>query len=146
MFELRSILETEAVPLAAPRITEDDLTILRQAIDRMTGDERQTERNIEPDIAFHSQIAKATGNEYTSTFIAQKVRKSIHLVRRVGSPETVTVPTVAENITVYQVLVTKDPRTPSSPCRRISQGQPRAPQPFLIHPKNPRIDRCIQAK
>jgi DNA-binding FadR family transcriptional regulator len=70
LFELRSILETEAVPLADPSITEDDLTILRQAIDRMTGDERQIERNIEPDIAFHSQIAKAMGNEYIRTFIA----------------------------------------------------------------------------
>ncbi len=112
LFELRGILETEAAALAAPKITDEDLTVLRGTIERMSGDERQTEGSIDADIAFHSQIAKATGNEYITTFITfigQQIRQSIHVARLAGSPETVIDPTVAEHIAIYDALTKRDP-------------------------------------
>ena len=111
LFELRGILETEAAALAAPRMTDKNMAVLREALDRMSGSERREEGSIDADIAFHAEIARATGNEYISTFInyiALQIRQSIHLARRNGSEETVINPTLAEHDAIYHALEERD--------------------------------------
>lgn len=112
LFQLRSILETEAAALAASRITDQNLKVLSDALDRMSGSERRHEGSIDADIAFHAEIAKATGNEYINTFInyiGLQIRQSIHLAREAGSEETVIDPTVAEHRAIYEALLSRDP-------------------------------------
>lgn len=111
LFELRAILETEAAALAAERINDDVLARLRHALDRMEGDERQSEGSIEADLDFHREIARATGNEYIRTFVSYitlQIRQSIYTARQTGPIEDVVGPTVAEHIDLFEALEAKD--------------------------------------
>ena len=83
-FELRNILETEAAGLAAERRSQGSLDLIRDALDRMSGNERWEEGSIDADLAFHREIAHATGNEFINTFISficERIRQSIHLAQ-----------------------------------------------------------------
>jgi GntR family transcriptional regulator, transcriptional repressor for pyruvate dehydrogenase complex len=71
LLAVRRVLEAESVALAAPRLTEEELAELESILARVDGmlseeDEDHgavdPERNIEADVAFHSLIARASGN------------------------------------------------------------------------------------
>ena len=112
LFELRAVLETEAAALASTKITPAALHRLKDALNLMTGDERTSEGSIEADLAFHREIASASGNDYIETFInyiALQIRQSIHTARRAAPIETVVGPTVEEHIRIYDALAAGDP-------------------------------------
>jgi GntR family transcriptional regulator, transcriptional repressor for pyruvate dehydrogenase complex len=64
VLELRVSLEAEAAGLAAQRRTTEHLVAMRRALDDFEAGIEQGTDTIAPDIQFHLQIARATGNRY----------------------------------------------------------------------------------
>jgi len=60
--ELREILEPELTALAAARIEEQQLAIMREAIDVMDRSMQNPDAYIEADLDFHLALAEAAGN------------------------------------------------------------------------------------
>lgn len=81
ILELRSILETEAVVLAAKRRTEEQLINIHTALNTFISSiDRPAEEFIENDMAFHISIAEAVGNivlTYTLHAYREVIRESI---------------------------------------------------------------------
>lgn len=111
LFELRGILEIEAAGLAATRRSGRSLVMIKDALDRMGGEERWEEGSIEADLVFHREIARATGNDYIYTFVCflcEQIRRSIHIARRTNPlPQLVEV-NVAEHVRIYEALAAGD--------------------------------------
>lgn len=61
VYEARKLLEVYTVRLAAKNRTEQDLTTLREVLDRMDTSDAQIYHAADPE--FHAAIAKASGNE-----------------------------------------------------------------------------------
>ncbi|WP_248324336.1 MULTISPECIES: FadR/GntR family transcriptional regulator [unclassified Caballeronia] len=72
ILELRISLEAEAAGLAAMRRTDENLAQMRRALDEF---ERhiasRTENAVAADVAFHLELAKATGNRYFHSILSQ---------------------------------------------------------------------------
>ncbi|VXB08123.1 GntR domain protein [Burkholderia sp. 8Y] len=72
ILELRISLEAEAAGLAAMRRTDENLAQMRRALDEF---ERHiasgTENAVAADVAFHLELAKATGNRYFHSILSQ---------------------------------------------------------------------------
>lgn len=64
VLEVRIGLETEAAFLAASKRTNADLKSMREAIEAMTRAVDGDDDGVEPDLQFHSAIARATGNKH----------------------------------------------------------------------------------
>src|SRR5690606_1128454 len=64
LFEMRLIFEPVAARIAAERATEADLAAIAAAAAGMRVHSEQDEDYIEPDIAFHCAILRATGNQF----------------------------------------------------------------------------------
>jgi DNA-binding FadR family transcriptional regulator len=112
LFELRRILETESASLAATRRNDEDLASIKAALDRMSGEERWEEGSIEADLAFHREIARATGNSYIHTFISfvcEQIRRSIYYARLTNPLHDLVEVNVGEHVRVYEALVAGDP-------------------------------------
>lgn len=62
MMEVRQVLETAATRLAAQRRSQNDLVNLRRGLDGMRATLRHKADFIQHDMAFHRQLATATGN------------------------------------------------------------------------------------
>ena len=107
LFELRCILEA----LAAERRTSEHLVAIKTALDRMSGEERWEDGSIEADLAFHREIARATGNSYIHTFISficEQIRRSIHYARAVNPLHDLVEVNVGEHVLIYEALVAGD--------------------------------------
>ncbi|MDR2113572.1 MAG: FadR family transcriptional regulator [Candidatus Accumulibacter sp.] len=68
MLELRISLETEAASLAATRRTDEQLRLMREAVQNFEEGINRGESSIEADYQFHLQIALATHNKYFEDF------------------------------------------------------------------------------
>jgi GntR family transcriptional repressor for pyruvate dehydrogenase complex len=80
LFELRGILEVQAVGLAAERRTDDDLTSMREAHETMAAAPYGSIAWLKADLGLHRAIAAATRNGYMVQFIgfvSERVRESI---------------------------------------------------------------------
>ncbi len=111
LFELRGILEIEAAGLAAERRSEESLRKIKQALDRMSGEERWEEGSIEADLVFHREIARATGNDYIYTFvcfICEQIRRSIYIARDTNPLHELVEVNVAEHVRVFEALEAGD--------------------------------------
>jgi GntR family transcriptional repressor for pyruvate dehydrogenase complex len=65
VIEVRIGLETEAAYLAATRRTNADLKVMKESIDAMArAIDSDSDDGVEPDLKFHSAIARATGNKH----------------------------------------------------------------------------------
>lgn len=64
MLELRISLESEAATLAAERRTDEQLKRMQRALADFDAAVERGESAVEADLAFHRQIALATGNRY----------------------------------------------------------------------------------
>lgn len=112
LFELRRVLETEAAGLAAERRDAAQLAAIRDALDRMGGEERWEDGSIEADLQFHREIAKATGNAYIHTFISfvcEQIRRSIHYARLTNPLHDLIEVNVGEHVRIYEALEAGDP-------------------------------------
>ncbi len=125
LFELRGILEMEAAGLAAERRSPEQLRTIKQALDRMGGEERWEDGSIEADLVFHREIARATGNDYIYTFvcfICEQIRRSIHLARYTNPLHELVETNVAEHVRIYEALNAGDPETARQTMRRHIRG------------------------
>ena len=80
LFELRGILEVQAVGLAAERRTDDDLASMREAHETMAAAPYGSIAWLKADLGLHRAIAAATRNGYMVQFIgfvSERVRESI---------------------------------------------------------------------
>lgn len=121
LFELRCILEAEAAALAAERRTPEHLVAIKAALDRMGGEERWEDGSIEADLAFHREIARATGNGYIHTFIAficEQIRRSIHYARAVNPLHDLVDVNVGEHVVIYEALAAGDADAAADAMRR----------------------------
>ena len=63
LYELRRILEPNAAALAAARRTDDDVTVLQEALLAMTSAPSESAEAQDADVRFHAAILNAAGNE-----------------------------------------------------------------------------------
>ncbi|MEM6462623.1 MAG: FadR/GntR family transcriptional regulator [Pseudomonadota bacterium] len=111
LFELRSILETEAAGLAAERLSTEGLKRIGLALKRMSGEERWEDGSIEADLEFHREIARATNNDYIYTFvcfICEQIRRSIYIARDTNPLHELVEINVSEHERIFHALNARD--------------------------------------
>ena len=125
LFELRSILETEAARLAATRRTAEQLAAIKAHLDRMGGEEKWEDGSIDADLAFHSEVARATGNSYIHTFISfvcEQIRQTIYIARRTNPLHDLVRVNVAEHIRIFEALRDRNAEAAADAMRRHIRG------------------------
>jgi GntR family transcriptional regulator, transcriptional repressor for pyruvate dehydrogenase complex len=74
-------------------------------LDRMGGEEKWEDGSIDADLAFHSEVARATGNSYIHTFISfvcEQIRQTIYIARRTNPLHDLVRVNVAEHVRIYR--------------------------------------------
>lgn len=109
LYELRSILETEAAALAAQRRDDVDLEVLGSLIDRMTAKVDLPFEYVELDLEFHRALLKAAHNPLFNV-VLEPFRAALYESRQVGA----TVPqaptrSVSSHRRIYEAIVAQDP-------------------------------------
>ena len=125
LFELRSVLETEAAALAAARRSPQQLASIKAHLDCMNGEEKWQDGSIDADLAFHREIAAATGNGYIHTFISfvcEQIRQTIYYARQTNPLHDLVRINVGEHIHIYEALVAGDPQAAAEAMRRHIHG------------------------
>jgi DNA-binding FadR family transcriptional regulator len=125
LFELRSILETEAAALAAVRRRPEHLVAIKAHLDRMSGEEKWEEGSIDADLAFHREIARATGNGYIHNFISficEQIRETIRHARETNPLHDLVRINVAEHVHVYEAIAAGDHAAAAAAMRRHIHG------------------------
>jgi len=125
LFELRGILETEAARLAAERHSKAELVRIKSHLDRMSGEERWSDGSIDADLAFHREIAGATGNPYIHTFISficEQIRQTIYIARRTHPIDDLVRVNVAEHVDIYEAIKLRDSEAAADAMRSHIRG------------------------
>ncbi len=125
LFELRSVLETEAAALAAVRRSPEQLAAIKTHLDRMSGEERWEDGSIDADLAFHREIAKATENTYIHTFISfvcEQIRQTIYFARKTNPLHDLVTINVGEHVRIYDALAAGDPKAAADAMRHHIHG------------------------
>lgn len=112
LLEVRKIIESSYVELAAKRRDLDDLKSLQEAINMMENDLNSDTHGEEADWLFHYAIAKATKNDmlvYMIENIGDSIKRNTKanrqiLFQKVGTPEIL----IEEHRNVYQAIADKD--------------------------------------
>ena len=120
LFELRSILESEAAGLAAARRGRKHLAAIKVALERLY-DSQGTPQSVDADLEFHRTIALASNNVYVAVFvnfISEHVRASIAQANErvdVASRERIN---KEEHAAIYEAIKTKDTERARESMRR----------------------------
>jgi GntR family transcriptional repressor for pyruvate dehydrogenase complex len=85
MLELRIGLETEAAALAALRRSDDNLRVMREALDEMSAALAEGRDAVDADFRFHLEIARATQNAHYAELTAALGTAMIPRVRLDGT-------------------------------------------------------------
>jgi len=111
LYELRLVLETGAVALAAEHRDESDLQSLQKALDAMRAVESLNGSYVASDIGFHQAVCAAAKNPFLSimtSFVGARLRESIALaIKSLDYSSTVEV-TLAEHIAVFNGIRDRD--------------------------------------
>lgn len=125
LFELRSILETEAARLAATRRSAEQLAAIKAHLDRMGGEEKWEDGSIDADLAFHREVARATGNSYIHSFISfvcEQIRQTIYIARSTNPLHDLVRVNVAEHVRIFEALRDRDPEAAADGMRAHIRG------------------------
>ncbi|MFC0693569.1 FadR/GntR family transcriptional regulator [Paraburkholderia humisilvae] len=124
ILELRISLEAEAAGLAAQRRTDENLKEMRRALDEFQQHVAQRTGNaVAADVAFHLELAKATGNRYFHSILSQ-LGNTIIPRTRVNSaalahndPETYLDRVNREHEDIYDAIARRDPESARAAMR-----------------------------
>jgi DNA-binding FadR family transcriptional regulator len=124
ILELRISLEAEAAGLAAVRRTDENLAHMRRALDEFERLIEAGEGNaVAADVAFHLELAKATGNRYFHSILSQ-LGNTIIPRTRVNSaalahndPETYLDRVNREHEDIYDAIERRDPEAARAAMR-----------------------------
>jgi GntR family transcriptional repressor for pyruvate dehydrogenase complex len=124
ILELRISLEAEAAGLAAVRRTDENLKEMRRALDEFQQHVAQRTGNaVAADVAFHLELAKATGNRYFHSILSQ-LGNTIIPRTRVNSaalahndPETYLDRVNREHEDIYDAIARRDPESARAAMR-----------------------------
>lgn len=106
--EARLMLESEAAGLAAERADDDDLAILRAAVERLKASPTPLDR-VRNDLAFHAALAAAAHNPVIETMFASIQGMTVELmVRSAGDAEVVRKSAPYHRLT-YEAIAARDP-------------------------------------
>lgn len=68
VFEIRRLIEPPAAALVAERATQDTISAMEVAFQRMAESDPASPESIDADVAFHSAILSGTGNDFIAAF------------------------------------------------------------------------------
>lgn len=123
MLELRISVETEAAGLAALRRSEEQLALMRRALDDFDENASQGESSVDADFQFHLQIALATGNKYFEDFyrrlgVTTIPRTRLDISKFMPEPtQTYMIRLNLEHRNILDAIAQKDPQTASAGMR-----------------------------
>ncbi len=123
MLELRISLETEAAGLAAMRRTDEQLQLMREALDDFSEGVRRGEKSVDADFQFHLQIVLATQNKYFEEFYQHLGKTTIPRTRldtsqfSEESTHDFLLSTNREHENILNAIVRKDPQAASAGMR-----------------------------
>lgn len=120
-FELRAMLETEAARLAARHRSDDDVTQLRRLLEHRGEQHDHVERDafVEADLAFHAEIARASGNSALSElyrYFSSAVRGSI---RTVLDEHDLPEPHLAAHLAIIEAIERQDGDAAADAARAV---------------------------
>ena len=125
LFELRQPLELASARLAAARRTEEHLERIRQAHAAMEDSSDWSEEGVIADLAFHHEIAMATGNGYYADFMAflgGALQNTIRAARSgSGRPEIKKI-TISEHARILAAIEQRDPESAAMAMSMHLQG------------------------
>ena len=123
MLELRISLETEAAGLAGLRRSEEQLALMRRALDDFDANASKGESSVDADFQFHLQIALATGNKYFEDFyrrlgVSTIPRTRLDISKFMPEPtQTYMIRINLEHRNILDAIAQKDPQTASAGMR-----------------------------
>ena len=109
LLEVRTVVEPRAARWAAERAHEEDLTLIRSALERMESGTSSVETFVVADAAFHRSVLRASENEFLGAFegvIFSALLNSIRLTNRDPRENTESLPFHRE---VFEAVATRDP-------------------------------------
>lgn len=108
VFEVRRLLEPAAAAMAAVRIDQEGLALLRLELERMRAATKE-EDLVEADAAFHSVIAKAAGNAVLSSLLESLSNRTMSArLWRARTLEGVLDETRNEHDRIYEAVAARD--------------------------------------
>jgi DNA-binding FadR family transcriptional regulator len=116
--ELRIAIEPEAAALAARNASEEDHAAISNGLMRMQTAERTREDALEPDIAFHVAILRASKNPFYRQFrdvVETALRTSIRFSNRIAG-HTASIP---EHTAVRDAILARDPQAARTAMRKL---------------------------
>jgi len=109
LFEVRRLLEPAAAALAAVRMDEAALALVRQELERMIAAET-VEELVEADAAFHAVIARASGNAVLKSLLDTLSTRTMRTrIWRGWKDEDTLQTSRADHSRIYDALVRRDP-------------------------------------
>jgi GntR family transcriptional repressor for pyruvate dehydrogenase complex len=121
VLDLRSAIEIGAVTLAAERIDEERLAMLRDAADRMNAAEDFCDFR-RADVRFHITIGQATGVPRIAALVTEMQAEVTELVAHIAHPAQVLRHSNADHIRLIQALARHDAPRAARLMRRHLEG------------------------
>jgi GntR family transcriptional repressor for pyruvate dehydrogenase complex len=107
--EVRRLLEPAATGVAASRITDEQLAVVRGHLDAMYDAVDDVERLTVLDAAFHQAVIAATGNETLATLLDGISSRTLRArIWRGNAEHGVTAVTLAQHSAIYEALANRD--------------------------------------
>jgi len=122
VLELRISLETESAGLAASRRTEEQLLVMRQALDEFERNVGVAGDTVAPDFRFHLQIAQSTGNPYFADIMSHLgttiiPRTRISAIRNLDRSGAYLSRVNREHEEIYAAIARRDPESARAAMR-----------------------------
>jgi DNA-binding FadR family transcriptional regulator len=108
LHDLRMLLEPEIAARAALMATDEQLSRMRNALERMDELESDPNAYLEIDVDFHSELASATGNVVLS-FVLDSVRELLRVSRRVTNLINTMPDTTLAHRRIYDAVLAREP-------------------------------------
>ena len=107
--ETRRVIESEAAAIAAERAPLDSLIAMKKAVDDMETFKADLERWIDADLAFHTELARATGNQVIQLLTLSLRGALRESIRYFGSVPHIVSASVELHRNVYDAVAARQP-------------------------------------